>query len=246
MLQKDIDGQNKELLGDRGAYANASRSTSEGSSCSTPSSPRHVDLAGNQTYQGNEILASECPAHVTIRNTFLDTGVTRPLSLEEFYKERRIQSCPDDIHRELGIDEMDFRAAAQFYHTVGAMRASAEAAALVASQAAVAAMNYWIPSSSIETPNITSNTVIESPPPVISLSTLLEDPVLGSRQLPTVGSADHASGACKPCAFLYTRGCENGTNCNFCHLCPPGEKKRRQKEKYDMIRQAQSIGKMQL
>jgi len=37
---------------------------------------------------------------------------------------------------------------------------------------------------------------------------------------------------CKPCAFIYTEeGCENGMSCVFCHLCPQGEKKRRQKEK---------------
>jgi hypothetical protein len=49
--------------------------------------------------------------------------------------------------------------------------------------------------------------------------------------MPSAGSALHSSGECKPCAFLYTRGCENGPSCNFCHLCEPGEKKRRQKEK---------------
>jgi len=56
----------------------------------------------------------------------------------------------------------------------------------------------------------------------------------GSPELPTVGSAEHSSGRCKPCAFLFTKGCENGLLCKFCHLCPPGEKKRRQKQKYLM------------
>ncbi|CAJ1461463.1 unnamed protein product [Effrenium voratum] len=39
----------------------------------------------------------------------------------------------------------------------------------------------------------------------------------------------HDTSTCRPCAFFHTRGCENGSNCSFCHLCPPGEKKRRQK-----------------
>merc|ERR1712087_895144 len=36
---------------------------------------------------------------------------------------------------------------------------------------------------------------------------------------------------CKPCAFVFKDGCESGANCTFCHLCAPGEKKRRKKEK---------------
>lgn len=56
-------------------------------------------------------------------------------------------------------------------------------------------------------------------------------PALGSPELPSTGSAGHSSGRCKPCAFLHTRGCENGITCEFCHLCEPGEKKRRHKEK---------------
>lgn len=54
----------------------------------------------------------------------------------------------------------------------------------------------------------------------------------GDGQLPSVGSASHAQGNCKPCAFLHTnKGCDNGTNCPFCHLCELGEKKKRRKER---------------
>lgn len=49
--------------------------------------------------------------------------------------------------------------------------------------------------------------------------------------IPSVGSAGHSSGECKPCAFLHTKGCENGYACQFCHLCDAGEKKRRRREK---------------
>jgi hypothetical protein len=48
--------------------------------------------------------------------------------------------------------------------------------------------------------------------------------------LPSIGSASHLKGTCKPCAFLY-EGCANGLECQFCHLCPPGELKRRKREK---------------
>lgn len=48
----------------------------------------------------------------------------------------------------------------------------------------------------------------------------------------SVGSAGHHSRECKPCAFLDSRkGCVRGGDCPYCHLCEPGEKKRRQKEK---------------
>jgi len=49
--------------------------------------------------------------------------------------------------------------------------------------------------------------------------------------LPSIGSAGHRLGRCKPCAFAGTKGCNSGTECRFCHLCDVGEKKRRQKEK---------------
>lgn len=61
---------------------------------------------------------------------------------------------------------------------------------------------------------------------------------LHSGQLPSLGSALHSNGLCKPCAFLHTKGCENQTTCNFCHLCEPGEKKRRQKHKRASLRTA--------
>merc|ERR1719231_1755474 len=52
---------------------------------------------------------------------------------------------------------------------------------------------------------------------------------LGSARCPTVGSAKHFCGGCKPCAFFHTKGCESGINCEFCHVCGPNEKKKRQR-----------------
>lgn len=51
---------------------------------------------------------------------------------------------------------------------------------------------------------------------------------------PSKGSLGHYDRNCKPCAFLNTKGCENGYECPFCHLCEPGEKKRRRKEKMQL------------
>jgi len=65
-----------------------------------------------------------------------------------------------------------------------------------------------------------------------------DKPELGSPALPTRGSALHRWGACKPCAFMFKEGCNNGIDCQFCHLCEPGERKRRKKERLAVKRDA--------
>jgi len=54
---------------------------------------------------------------------------------------------------------------------------------------------------------------------------------------PTKGSAKHHLGLCKPCAFVFKNGCNSGWDCEFCHICEPGEKKRRKKERKQIRRQ---------
>jgi hypothetical protein len=56
--------------------------------------------------------------------------------------------------------------------------------------------------------------------------------------LPSVGSAMHGSGSCRPCAWFYkAQGCSNGSECRHCHLCPDGELKSRKKDKVATLRQ---------
>lgn len=44
--------------------------------------------------------------------------------------------------------------------------------------------------------------------------------------------ADHVSGQCKPCAWFWRpQGCRNGSDCQYCHLCPEGELKSRKRNK---------------
>jgi len=62
--------------------------------------------------------------------------------------------------------------------------------------------------------------------------------VLGSPAMPSLGSASHELGRCKPCAFFHTKGCSNALTCQFCHLCDADEKKRRRKEKFETRRAA--------
>lgn len=54
----------------------------------------------------------------------------------------------------------------------------------------------------------------------------------------SVGSELHGTGECAPCAFFFKpRGCTLGVLCKFCHLCPSGELKQRQKQKKVVLRQ---------
>ena len=56
-----------------------------------------------------------------------------------------------------------------------------------------------------------------------------------------MGSAKHATGECRPCAWYWkpnscANGCANGKDCLHCHLCPETEIKRRKKAKLDSTR----------
>lgn len=56
------------------------------------------------------------------------------------------------------------------------------------------------------------------------------------------GSEGHGSGNCKPCAWYHhTDGCRHSVDCEFCHLCPNGEIKKRKKEKQKLIRNMKEV-----
>lgn len=68
------------------------------------------------------------------------------------------------------------------------------------------------------------------PPPPPALMPMIAN----SLQHPSAGSAKHASGTCRPCAFVHSKGCVSGIECLFCHLCTSDDKrklKRDQKKK---------------
>lgn len=73
--------------------------------------------------------------------------------------------------------------------------------------------------------------------PLLHLAAAFPVAAGASDSSPTVGSEGHSLGLCRPCAFLYTKGCANGARCAYCHLCKPGEKKRRMKDKRQTMRE---------
>eukprot|EP00443_Scrippsiella_acuminata_P056519 CAMPEP_0115405602 /NCGR_PEP_ID=MMETSP0271-20121206/18012_1 /TAXON_ID=71861 /ORGANISM="Scrippsiella trochoidea, Strain CCMP3099" /LENGTH=486 /DNA_ID=CAMNT_0002829601 /DNA_START=21 /DNA_END=1477 /DNA_ORIENTATION=- len=57
----------------------------------------------------------------------------------------------------------------------------------------------------------------------------------------SAGSFLHGTGLCRPCAWLYKpNGCQNGAECNYCHVCPEGEIKARRKNKVVALRSQKS------
>jgi len=59
--------------------------------------------------------------------------------------------------------------------------------------------------------------------------------------MPSAGSALHALGKCRPCAWFWKpQGCQNGQACAHCHLCPQGELKARKRMKEVAMRMGAS------
>mmetsp|Transcript_52522 Transcript_52522/g.115207 ORF Transcript_52522/g.115207 Transcript_52522/m.115207 type:complete len:256 (+) Transcript_52522:119-886(+) len=61
-----------------------------------------------------------------------------------------------------------------------------------------------------------------------------------SPSMPSKGSVGHPND-CKPCAWFHgvdgPNACRHGSECDFCHLCPAGEIKRRKKLKQAKIKE---------
>lgn len=68
-----------------------------------------------------------------------------------------------------------------------------------------------------------------------------DDLVPGSCGIPTIGSAGHASGTCRPCAFVHTKGCVNGAQCSFCHLCTSEDKRRLKRDQRKQRRETDGL-----
>lgn len=72
----------------------------------------------------------------------------------------------------------------------------------------------------------------------LDLERVLPEQASGPPGCPSVGSAGHHLGLCKPCDFMYRTACRAGASCKFCHLCPPGETQRRKKHRKAFTRVA--------
>merc|ERR1719447_1776376 len=78
----------------------------------------------------------------------------------------------------------------------------------------------------------------------LSLDGAVARPAGGTADCPSVGSAAHWAGLCKPCDFLHKGKCTNGSACKYCHLCGPevAAQRRRQKKALRKVRTQASGG----
>lgn len=75
-----------------------------------------------------------------------------------------------------------------------------------------------------------------------AIATMMKEEEFSRPGEPSVGAAEHGTGACKPCAwFHHVDGCRHREQCEFCHMCPSGEIKKRKKEKQRMIKTMKGV-----
>mmetsp|Transcript_38794 Transcript_38794/g.97498 ORF Transcript_38794/g.97498 Transcript_38794/m.97498 type:complete len:210 (-) Transcript_38794:604-1233(-) len=72
----------------------------------------------------------------------------------------------------------------------------------------------------------------------LCLDDTVERATSGTPACPSVGSAGHWLGMCKPCDWFHRDRCTNGAACKYCHLCGADEGRRRRKEKKALVKAA--------
>uniref|UniRef100_A0A7S1L8C3 C3H1-type domain-containing protein n=1 Tax=Alexandrium catenella TaxID=2925 RepID=A0A7S1L8C3_ALECA len=183
-------------------------------------------------------------APLWVQNTFLTSEDARPASLEDFYTARRAHSCPpsrapapedDGLSPELPPHRPSRRRpyypGGQLVQRVrAAFNRDAQASAANAAAAAAAGAGI-VGVGSARTKGMPLRQESECSTATPSSPRSEGEQVSGLPDLPSLGSAGHGEGRCKPCVFMSKRGCRSGEGCDFCHLCGPGEKKRRQRER---------------
>jgi hypothetical protein len=175
-----------------------------------------------------------------IKNTFLGTTPLRPLSLNEFFEERRVKSSPppgleDVVTPEEAAANLSAREEARRWSSqVSSEDGEAEALSHPRSAQREDPATVLVSLMSALCDHFQSGPEARPVPQATGNMQQQREQFaymqLGSPTCPTVGSQGHWARACKPCAFFHTKGCGNGINCPFCHLCEPDEKKRRAKE----------------
>ncbi|KAF4674855.1 hypothetical protein FOL47_008603 [Perkinsus chesapeaki] len=57
----------------------------------------------------------------------------------------------------------------------------------------------------------------------------------------SVGSLGHSDKQCRPCAFYYSKGCTRGSECMYCHDCPPPPKESSELSRMLLLNSAEGI-----
>eukprot|EP00746_Dinoflagellata_sp_MGD_P020666 gnl/MRDRNA2_/MRDRNA2_148211_c0_seq1.p1 gnl/MRDRNA2_/MRDRNA2_148211_c0~~gnl/MRDRNA2_/MRDRNA2_148211_c0_seq1.p1 ORF type:complete len:220 (+),score=42.63 gnl/MRDRNA2_/MRDRNA2_148211_c0_seq1:85-744(+) len=164
-----------------------------------------------------------------VQNTFIQYPTLRSPSLEEYLKEREAQSCPISPRQPLFLEgESPPLPPGQPPLLPGHGDDDVELAEAINLNNAKEDAQYQCESESSDDSSEDLLEDVEQKMQVISLSTGLG--------IQSKGLKSHETGSCKPCAFFWKDGCKNGPACHYCHLCPPGELKRRKKARAMMLR----------
>lgn len=155
--------------------------------------------------------AEEGQPSVLVRNTFIEVQLQLP-SQERFANERGARSCPPGVR---------WRSAAP---PPAETRTSASPGG--------GGPAPPVPRRIVSTPDclFQAGRDCGGEGPASSSSSSQDGRAAAGGDLPTKGSALHAQGGCRPCAFAARGACKSGFECRFCHLCEEGEKRRRCKQ----------------
>lgn len=209
-----------------------------------------VPKQGSSPWIGEVITKVAAHDVLQVRNTFLEQKLSRPPSLDRFLPERKAQSLPcsgpPSVRSEFARPLLDLELPGLPSYMINTPTGSAfPSVPCTPTEVGVMWNSFDMRSLSETLPTPKLN------PPVLSLAEALANSGPGSIHgpevfppasgMPSRGSALHSWGSCRPCAFFYQEGCNNKQDCEFCHLCDPGERKRRKKERRNQVRQVHGV-----
>jgi len=152
----------------------------------------------------------EYPAPFVLKNTFIDS-MDGPFCLEGFLVERKIQSCPTSRVEETQ-QELPLASYSEALAFLGCLQE--ETGSVGSRETSTGRTSHA---------NSEADSCSEADGPRNARSS----------------SLDHRMGTCNPCAHFHSsKGCRNSSQCHFCHECPRGELKRRQRAKRRALQQA--------
>lgn len=207
----------------------------------------------------------EYPPELVIRNTFIDAKVARSPSLDDFFVERRVRSCPSSEIKNVGCDDEEeaVNSTSSDEFTPKGEKERKGTASTSASGGSVceelegSSMKSWRVDDDMD--GCPPETMQASRPFFLDLGSILPEfensQIAGPEKMYIDGYSTHRTDAtsaegpftdsagsafhphtCKPCAFYHTKGCESGADCQFCHTCGPHEKESRRNDKKKAIK----------
>lgn len=179
---------------------------------------------------------------VYVKNTFIDTALERTPSMEAFFQERMVSTCPASqvgrCRKAMQIGDSQLQKETFLVEGSGlkctAGGSSSRGTSITRTSEADQAELL---------PRLPHATSVHSAPARLSDGTIVRPSLLAGIEsipqlLPSTGSAGHFGGDCQPCAFFHSGRCVNDLKCQFCHLCDDSERRRRKKAKEEMRRKS--------